>query len=62
MFKTCFLAIGSFDVFKSRALKALDITINSLGSGSVVVKKGKKRDQFFSPFFPKAEPGPRLNH
>ena len=53
MFKTCFLAIGSFDVFKSRALKALDITINSLGSGSVVVKKGKKRDQFFLPFSPR---------
>ena len=43
-------------------LKALDLTINSLGSGSVVGKKGKKRDQFFSPFSPKAEPGPRLNH
>ena len=44
--------------------KALDLTINSLsqGSGSVVGKKGKKRAQFFSPFSPKAEPGPRLNH
>ena len=30
--------------------KALDLTINSLGSGSVVGKKGKKRDQFFSLF------------
>ena len=44
--------------------KALDLTINSLslGSGSVVGKKGKKRGQFFSPFSPKEEPGPRLNH
>ena len=42
--------------------KALDLTINSLGSGSVVRKKGKKQDQFFSPFSPKEEPGPRLNH
>ena len=43
--------------------KALDLTINSLGSGSAVVgKKSKKRDQFFSPFSPKAEPGPRLSH
>ena len=35
-------------------LKALDLTINSLGSGSVVGKKGQKRDQyqFFSPFSP----------
>ena len=42
--------------------KALDLTINSLslGSGSVVGKKGKKRGQFFSPFSPRAEPGPRL--
>ena len=52
MFKTCFLAIGSFDVFKSRALKALDITINSLGSGSVVVKKGKKTGSILFSLFP----------
>ena len=32
--------------------KALDLTINSLGSGSVVGKKGKKRDQFFFSLFP----------
>ena len=32
--------------------KALDLTINSLGSGSVVGKKGKKRDQIFFPFPP----------
>ena len=31
-------------------LKALDLTINSLGSGSVVGKKGKKRTQFLSLF------------
>ena len=44
-------------------LKAFDLTVNSLGSGSVVGKKGKKRDQFFSPFSFNAEPvGPRLNH
>ena len=42
--------------------KALDLTINSLGTGSVVGKKGKKRDQFFFPFSINAEPGPRLNH
>ena len=42
--------------------KALDLTINSLGSASVVGKKGKKRDQFFSPFSPNTEPGPRINH
>ena len=30
--------------------KALDLTINSLGSGSVVGKKGKKRTQFLSLF------------
>ena len=28
--------------------KALDLTINSLGSGSVLRKKGKKRTQFLS--------------
>ena len=33
--------------------KALDLTINSLGSGSAVVgKKSKKRDQFFFSLFP----------
>ena len=32
--------------------KALDLTINSLGSGSVVGKKSKKRDQFFFSLFP----------
>ena len=30
--------------------KALDLTINGLGSGSVVGKKGKKRTQFLSLF------------
>ena len=30
--------------------KALDLTINSLGSGSVVRKKGEKRTQFLSHF------------
>ena len=32
--------------------KALDLTINSLGSGAAVGKKGKKRDQFFFSLFP----------
>ena len=30
--------------------KALDLTINSLGSGSVVREKGEKRTQFLSHF------------
>ena len=42
--------------------KALDLTINSLRSASVVGKKGKKWDQFFSPLSPNTEAGPRLYH
>ena len=41
--------------------KVLDLTIyNSLEPGTAVGKKGKKLDQFFSPFSPNADP--RLLH
>ena len=37
--------------------KVLDLTIyNSLEPGTAVGKKGKKLDQFFSPFSPNADP------
>ena len=37
---------------ETRDRTALHLTINSLGSGSVVGKKGKKWDQFFFSLFP----------
>ena len=55
MYKTCLLSAALM-------FKALDLTMNSLGSGSVMGKKGKKRGFIFSSFSPDAEPGPRLNH
>ena len=52
MYKTCLLSTALM-------FKALDLTMNSLGSGSVMGKKGKKRGFIFFFLFPRCGAWPQ---